>query len=144
MLRSTKGIGRAVGAALRPWFFRPMAYGPSARQGSSHSSASLSAFLNAAPDAMLAADAAGHIVLVNRQTEIMFGYEPGELLGQPIELLVPHRHRFKHTHDRARYHARNTVSRPMGAGLQVGGLCTGGSERDVGVTQPSRRALRGR
>jgi len=111
-----------------------MAYGPSARQGSSHSSASLGAFLNAAPDAMLAADAAGHIVLVNRQTEIMFGYEPGELLGQPIELLVPHRHRFKHTHDRARYHARNPVSRPMGAGLQLSGLRKDGTEFPVEIS----------
>ena len=83
---------------------------------------------------MVVVDAAGRIVVVNQQTETMFGYGPGELLGQPIELLVPHRHRFKHTHDRSRYHSRNPVSRPMGAGLQLSGLRKDGTEFPVEIS----------
>jgi protein-histidine pros-kinase len=94
----------------------------------------LHAFLQAAPDAMLVADAHGRILLANQQTEELFGYTRGELIGQPIEVLVPHRHRFKHTHDRTRYFARNPVSRPMGAGLQLSGLRKDGTEFPVEIS----------
>ena len=96
-------------------------------------SSTLAAFLEAAPDAMLVVDGSGRIVAINRQTEALFGYDVGELIGQPIELLVPHRHRFKHTHDRARYQ-RNPASRPMGAGLQLSGLKKDGSEFPVEIS----------
>ncbi len=46
-------------------------------------------FLEAAPDPVLILDAAGNIVLVNTQTEAMFGYPRAELIGRPIELLMP-------------------------------------------------------
>src|SRR3954471_14190016 len=46
------------------------------------------ALLEAAPDAMVIVDRSGDILLVNAQTESMFGYERAELLGQPVELLV--------------------------------------------------------
>jgi len=72
--------------------------------------------------------------MANAQTESMFGYGPRELVGQPIELLVPHRLRFKHTHDRARYQSRNPISRPMGAGLQLTGLRKDGSEFPVEIS----------
>ncbi len=52
--------------------------------------------LEAAPDAMVIADRQGRIVLVNAQTERLFGYTPGELLGQPVEMLVPESLRQKH------------------------------------------------
>jgi diguanylate cyclase (GGDEF)-like protein/PAS domain S-box-containing protein len=45
--------------------------------------------LESSPDALVIVDAAGVIALVNRNTEWMFGYAPGELLGQPVQVLLP-------------------------------------------------------
>src|SRR5690606_31947098 len=59
--------------------------------------------LEAAPDAMVIVDGTGTITLVNAQTEALFGYERGELLGQPVELLVPQRSRGHHTLHRDAY-----------------------------------------
>ncbi len=66
-----------------------------------------------APDAMVVADAEGRIVLVNRQTEILFGYDREELLGQPIEILVPEPLRAWHRERRSAY-LRAPVPRAMG------------------------------
>ena len=54
------------------------------------------ALLEAAPDAMVIVDEQGRITLVNAQTERLFGYERSELLGTPVELLVPARYREAH------------------------------------------------
>ena len=53
------------------------------------SDSTLICLLDAAPDAMLAIDEAGLIVLVNAQAERLFGYRREELIGRPVELLVP-------------------------------------------------------
>ena len=47
------------------------------------------AFLELAPDAIIVADGEGRILLVNHQTEVLFGYARSELLGVPVELLLP-------------------------------------------------------
>src|SRR5207237_1382866 len=62
--------------------------------------------LESAPDAIVIVDAAGRIVLVNRQTELWFGYAREEMLGQPVELLLPERYRAAHIHHREGYVAK--------------------------------------
>ena len=52
--------------------------------------------VEAAPSAMVMVDPTGAIVMVNAQAERMFGYSRTELLGQPVEMLVPPRYRANH------------------------------------------------
>lgn len=83
--------------------------------------------LEAAPDAMVIVDEHGTIVLVNSQTEKVFGYKREELLGRPIEMLVPER--FRHDHpDRRKSYSVDPRTRPMGAGLDLFGIRKDGSE----------------
>ena len=72
--------------------------------------------LEAAPDAILEMDGAGRIILVNVGTEKLSGYTREELLGQPLEILVPSELRGKHVHHRTSYW-NNPGTRPMGTGL---------------------------
>ena len=62
----------------------------------------------------------GHIALANAQVSRVFGYEPGELLGQPVELLVPDALRGQHQRERAEFAAR-PAARRMGTGAQLFG-----------------------
>ncbi|MFF3851132.1 PAS domain S-box protein [Streptomyces sp. NPDC002328] len=89
--------------------------------------------LEAAPDAMVIVDDTGVIRLVNAQTEALFGYGREELLGRPVELLMPHRFRDQHTEHRDGYAANRQV-RPMGAGLELHGLRKDGTEFPVEIS----------
>src|SRR5262245_61798186 len=60
----------------------------------------LHALVESVPDALVVADADGRIVLVNGQTERLFGYARDELLGRAVELLVPERLRARHVEQR--------------------------------------------
>ena len=71
------------------------------------------------PDAMVGVDRTGAVRFVNRQTELLFGYGRDELIGQPIEVLVPKASRQAHARYRATAHPR---VRPMGSGRQLFGL----------------------
>src|SRR5438876_1111138 len=83
--------------------------------------------LEAAPDGVVITDAEGTIRLVNRQTEALLGYTRAELVGQPVELLVPDASRGVHPTHRSRY-VQDGSTRPMGAGLQLRARRKDGSE----------------
>ncbi len=88
--------------------------------------------LEASPSAKLMVDAAGRIVLVNAQTERLFGYAREELIGQPVELLVPERSRGRHPEYRGAF-AAAPRARPMGAGRELYGLRKDGREVPIEI-----------
>ncbi len=72
-----------------------------------------------APEALVMIDREGTILLVNSQTEELFGYGRDELLGEKIEILIPERFREGHVIDRERYF-QHPEARPMASGLALG------------------------
>lgn len=83
--------------------------------------------VESAPDAMVVVDGNGQIVVVNAQSETLFGYCRDELLGQAVELLVPHCLRQQHVADRAVYSTKPRL-RIMGMHPSLSGLRKDGSE----------------
>jgi PAS domain S-box-containing protein len=85
------------------------------------------ALLESAPDGIVIADRDGRIAMVNRQAELLFGYEREELLGREVETLLPEHARMQHVMHRAQYVAAPAV-RPMGRGLALSGRRKDGTE----------------
>lgn len=85
-----------------------------------------------APDTVLVANQNRRIVRVNAQVEQMFGYIRDELIGEPIEALIPERLKLEHTQHRSVYLAE-PHARPMGAGLELYGRRKDGSEFPVDI-----------
>lgn len=93
----------------------------------------LARFLETTPDAMVVVDERGRIALVNHQTESLFGYAREELLGEPIEVLIPERLRFRHASHRESY-SKDLRVRPMGMGLELFGRKRDGTEFPVEIS----------
>jgi PAS domain S-box-containing protein len=88
--------------------------------------------VESAPNAMVMIGQTGRIEMVNAQAERVFGFERDEMLGQPIEMLVPERFRAHHPNLRGSFFA-HPASRPMGAGRDLYGLKKDGSEFPVEI-----------
>ncbi|MEI8233150.1 MAG: PAS domain-containing sensor histidine kinase [Verrucomicrobiota bacterium] len=92
----------------------------------------LGAVLEAVPNGILGTDAAGDLFLCNAEAERMFGYEPGELLGKSVEMLVPDGFRQEHPVLCAQFR-EHPAKRQMGVGRDLTGLRKDGSEFPVEI-----------
>jgi PAS domain S-box-containing protein len=101
--------------------------------GISDSEARFRGLLDSAPDAIVIIDRAGQINLINNQAEKWFGYSRDELIGQPVEQLIPERFRGRHTVYRQDY-SEKPVVRPMGAGVELFGRRKNGTEFPVEIS----------
>lgn len=89
--------------------------------------------LEASPDAMLIVDGGGIILLVNAQTEKLFGYGRDELLGRPVEMLMPDHHRERHREHRGGF-LKKPLPRPMAPAMELFGLHKTGRLVPIEVT----------
>ncbi len=96
----------------------PLVHEQAAHAAAEAAEAKFRDLLESAPDAIVIVDRAGAIAIVNRRTEELFGYRRGELLGQPVEVLIPERYREQHVGHRDGYVAAPRT-RPMGAGFEL-------------------------
>ena len=90
------------------------------------------AAVESSPAGMIMVNASGAIVLLNREVERLFGYARNELLGRPIELLVPQGVSGRHPDYRANFLAHPSA-RPMGVGRELHGLRKDGAEIPVEI-----------
>jgi PAS domain S-box-containing protein len=85
------------------------------------------------PDSVIVCDRDGSIRYANRTTQLLFGYDPAELVGRPLSVLMPDRFRARHTIELESYFATPRL-RPMGVGLQLTGLRDDGREFPVDIS----------
>lgn len=104
--------------------------------------AKIRSYFEAASQGILAVSSEGRIVLVNRRTEEMFGYTRTELLGQPLEMLLPERLRAAHSVHRQGYFAEPRM-RAMGASMELAGRRKDATEFPVEIGLSSVEADEG-
>jgi PAS domain S-box-containing protein len=97
------------------------------------SSALVRSVLDSLPDAMVIIDSSGMILFANHQVAEMFGHTNAELIGGPVEILLPERFRQRHVGHRSGY-TSNVRVRPMGAGLELFAVRRDGSEFPVEIS----------
>lgn len=112
------------------------------RTGRQRAETRIRSMLESAPDGMLLARADGTIELVNRSLVAMFGYTPDELVGAPVELLIPEGARARHAAHRAAY-AAAPRSRPMGGGVELSGRRKDGTELPVDISLSNIEGVEG-
>ncbi|MBI5396412.1 MAG: PAS domain S-box protein [Verrucomicrobia bacterium] len=99
--------------------------------------------VESAPDAIVIVNREGRIVLVNAETGRLFGYPRVELLGQPVETLIPGRFHDRHVHERQGY-THHPARRPMGSGLELFGRRKDGSEFPAEISLSPLETAQGR
>jgi PAS domain S-box-containing protein len=99
----------------------------------SHGDEKFRSLLESAPDGMVIVDRTGRMLLVNSQTESMFGYTREELLNQPVEILIPESFRQKHPQHRGAFYPA-PHSRPMGTSLELLGCRKDGTTFPVEIS----------
>jgi PAS domain S-box/PAS domain S-box len=98
------------------------------------------AVLEASPNAVVAIDESGLVVYANPQVAATFGFDVAELIGQPVEMLLPSRVWERHV-DQRREFMEEPTARPMGIGLDLSGRRANGSEFPVEISlSPVRTA----
>ncbi len=108
----------------QPWFLHGVGFDISklkrAEEELSFKEEMLSGIFENAPDSMIVVNSTGKIDRVNAQVEAIFGYKPNELIGKPIELLIPERF-----HERHKTHRNSYIGdphlRPMGEDFSLQG-----------------------
>ena len=89
--------------------------------------------LQASPNAVIVVDAAGTVLLASQAVRTLFGFDPDEVVGQPIEMLVPEQLRAIHQHHRSEFVAEG-LSRPMGLGIELTGRRRDGTVFPIDVS----------
>ena len=84
------------------------------------------------PTGKVVTDGHGTILIVNKETERLFGYDRGELVGQSVDMLVPERYRRRHPDSRRAFYSAPRA-RPMGAGRDLFGLRKDGTEIPIEI-----------
>jgi PAS domain S-box-containing protein len=97
------------------------------------SSALVRSVLDSLPDAMVIIDSSGNILFANHQVAALFGYASSEIVGGPVEVLLPERFRQRHVGHRKGY-TSNVRVRPMGAGLELYATRKDGTEFPVEIS----------
>lgn len=119
-----------------PWFLHGVGFDitdlKNAEEALGVSERMLGGIFEHAPDTMIVADGSGRIDRVNAQVSKMFGYDPDELVGKPVEVLIPERYHDRHPSHRDNFAAERHL-RPMGMGLRLYGRKKNGDEFPVEV-----------
>ncbi|CAA9412621.1 MAG: Sensory box histidine kinase [uncultured Ramlibacter sp.] len=110
---------------------------PSSTLTAVNSADRLAGLLDSAMDAILSVDEQQRIILYNRAAEKIFGWSVAQVLGQPLEMLMPQRFRAGHANQVRRFGQTGVTSRRMGDGTVIMGLRRGGEEfpMDASISQ---------